>query len=210
MEKRIIKAERRLLNGKHSVKENRKLGTVPGVLYGNKVGNIAISISEKDFRNLGGSQLIEIMLSGGSYPAMVREVQKHPISGRISHVDLQQVDIDKKVKTVLAVRTAGEPAVLHAGGVLHLGERELEVEAYPENLPAFLEADISTFVVGQKYTIADLQQAYPKIKIISDPDSLVASIAQARAEEITEIEVQPEIEEGAATERGAETEKENE
>lgn len=187
MEKRIIKVDKRILNTKHSVKEIRKQGLVPGILYGRKTGSIPITVAEKDLRKIGGAHLIEITLPGGTYPALLREVQKHPVSGEVRHVDFQQVELDKKIRAEIPVHVSGEPAGVRMGGVLQLGERTVEVEAFPDELPDYLEADVSGLRIGEKLSVGDLQKT-TSLRITTDLDSIVAVVVSPRIEEGDEAE----------------------
>ena len=182
MEKRVIKVEKRFLNTKHSVKELRKKGFVPGVLYGKKIGSIPISVQETDLGKLGGAHLYEVTLPGGAYPAVIREIQKHPISGELRHVDFQQVELDKKIRTEIPVLAVGVPAGQKNGGVLQLGERTVEIEAFPDDIPDYLEVDVTNLEIGDKYTVADLQKI-TSFKIIGEMESVIASVVAPRTAE---------------------------
>jgi len=187
MEKHVIRVDRRPLNTKHSVKDLRKKGLVPGVFYGKKIGSIPISVSEKDLGRLGGAHLFEVTLPGGSYPAVVREIQKHPVSGQLRHVDFHQVELDKKIRTQIPVLTTGLPAVQKNGGILQLGERMVEIEAYPDEIPDYLEVDVTNLGIGDKYTVADLQKN-TDIKITGDADGVIAAVIAPRTIETGETD----------------------
>ncbi|MFZ5753005.1 MAG: 50S ribosomal protein L25 [Bacillota bacterium] len=196
MGKHVLRADKRPVNTKHTVRELRKKGYVPGVLYGSKIGNIPIKIAERDLSRVGGAHVIEVTLPQGSYPAVIREIQKHPVNGEIRHVDLQQVDLNKKIRTEIPIQVTGTPVGIKMGGVLQLGERSVEVEALPAEIPDYLEADITALEIGDKYTVSDLQKTTP-LKIISELDSVIAVVVAPRtAETIEEEQTAPELPHG--------------
>lgn len=194
MEKRVIKAENRALSTKHSVRGIRKSGYVPGVLYGKSIGSLPVKVWEKDLTSLGGANVIEVSLPGTDYSAIIREIQKDPLSGKVRHVDFQQVDMNETLKAEIPVHFIGEPIGVKNGGVIQYGERALEVEALASDLPEFIELDLSDLDVGQKLTAADVK-GYPKLKIISDPAAVLAIMTSLRAAEevpaVTEQEEEP-------------------
>lgn len=205
MEKKVIRVDQRTVNTKHSVRNLRKQGIVPGVLYGQKVGSIPISVKEKDLTGLGGAHLVEVLLPGGSYNAIVREVQREPIHRHIRHIDLQQVDLDTKIRTEIPVSLIGEAKGAKEGGVVQAAERRLEVEGYPGDLPEVLEVDISGLEAGGKLTVRDLPQDLP-VKILNDPDTILAVVVSARAAVDSET-IEEQVPEGAE-EAEAENERE--
>lgn len=191
MEKKVIKVEQRAINTKHSVRGLRKEGYVPGILYGKKIGSIPISVQEKDLTGLGGAHLVEVVLPGGSYNATVREVQREPILKQIRHVDFQQVDLNSKIRTEILVNLVGEPKGAQDGGVVQAGERSLEVEGFPGDLPDKVEVDISSLAIGDKLTVSSLRSDLP-FRILSDPDTILAVMVSTRTAVLPDEEVQAE------------------
>lgn len=186
---RLIRGHKRAINTKNSVKELRKDGFVPGVLYGKKVGNIPISVKEKDMTRMGGSQVIEISLPQKKYPAVIKEIQTHPITGDVQHVDFQQVDMSKEIRSEVLVHVIGEAIGVKKGGALQYGERRVEVEALPKDLPENFEIDISNMDIGDKFTVQNLQDI-TQLKITSDMEGILAQIVVNRQmdEEIEDTE----------------------
>lgn len=182
MERPAIKAEARSLGTKHSVKTSRKKGVIPCVIYGKKVGNMPISVDEKELYRVGGAHLIDVKLPEGSYPVIIREIQKHPISGKVIHVDFLQVDMDQKIKAEIPVQLVGTAVGQKDGGILQHGVRAVEIEALPDQLPDALEVDISELGIGDKFTVADLQKTTP-LTITSDPESFIVLINAPKMEE---------------------------
>lgn len=175
MEKRVIRVDSRPLETKHSVKEIRKHGFVPGMLYGKQIGNIPVQVAARDLTNVGGAHLVEVTLPGGTYPAVIREIQKNSLDGSIRHVDFQQVEMDKPITAEVVVHVTGTPKGLNKGGALQMGERTVEIEALPNEMPDLLEADITNLGIGDKYTVADLQKTTP-YRITSDLHTLLAVV----------------------------------
>jgi len=123
---------------------------------------------------------VEVTLPGGSYPALIREVQKHPVNRVVRHVDFQVLELNKPVRTQMPVLLEGTPAGFAHGGILQMGDRTVEIEALPKDIPDVIKADISNLGIGDRYTVADLQKTTPH-KIISDLHTVLAVVVAARA-----------------------------
>ena len=190
----------------------RRSGSVPVHVFGHGIESQGLQAEEKALRHVvhqaGASGLIDIQVEGQPQKVMVRKVQRHPVNGKLIHVDFYQVRMDTKTRVRLALLFVGEaPGVkLHDGSLLHAVEA-INVEALPGDLPHHLEVDISVLEeLDQALHIRDL--AIPdKLTVLDDPDEMVAKIQPPRKveEEVVAPEAAaPEGAEGAEAPAGAE------
>lgn len=147
MQKIEIQAQGRTITGRAS-KSLRAKGLVPAVIYGHNFAPINIQIPEKDFQKAyakaGESTLVYLTLDADSYPAIIHQVARDPVSDRFIHADFQKVRLDEKIKAKIPVAIIGEsPAVKGLGGILVKNINEIEVEGLPQNLPHQFDVDIS-------------------------------------------------------------------
>ena len=167
--------------GKVATKALRNAGLVPCVLYG---GNQAVHFSapEKAFRNLvytPNAHTVAIALGGKSFNAVLQDIQVHPVSDKILHLDFFELFDDKEVTIEVPVKITGvSPGVL-LGGVLNLNTRKLKVKALPKNLPDFIEANISDMQMGNKLYVTKL--ASDDYKILHPENTVVAQVRISRA-----------------------------
>ena len=144
--------------GKVSTKALRNAGKVPCVIYGGDQP-VHFSAEEKAFKNLVYTPNVytaAIELDGQTFAAILQDIQFHPVTDKILHVDFYQLHDDKAVTMNIPVKLKGtSPGVLN-GGSLRFTNRKLKVKAVPANLPDFIEADISKLKIGSKLYITEL------------------------------------------------------
>ncbi|PKH49828.1 50S ribosomal protein L25 [Tenacibaculum sp. Bg11-29] len=144
--------------GKKATKALRNAGKVPCVLYGGDKP-VHFSAEEKSFKPLVFTPNVftaSIEIDGKKYSAVLQDIQFHPVTDRVIHVDFYQIFDNKAVTMNIPVKLTGtSPGVLN-GGALRFTNRKLKVKALPANLPDFLTADISDLKIGGKLSISSL------------------------------------------------------
>ena len=154
-----IKGSKRESVGKVSAKALRNAGKVPCVLYGGDQP-VHFSAEEKAFKNLVYTPNVytaAIELDGQTFSAILQDIQFHPVSDKILHIDFYQLHDHKAVTMNIPVKLTGtSPGVLNGGGSLRFTNRKLRVKALPANLPDFIEANISKLKIGSKLYITEL------------------------------------------------------
>ena len=200
MEKIIIQANRRQIIGKQ-VKQLRRQGRLPAVLYGKKFEPISVTL---DFREANrilpgvtSSHLITVEVDGDKLNVLVREKQFHPVLGKLIHVDFLVVSLTEKLRANVTIDLVGEsPAMRELNGVLVSGIEEIEVECLPQDLPERIVVDVSTLTeFGAAIHVRDLKLS-ENIRVLTDLDEMVAIITAPEAEEVVEVvaaEVEPEV-----------------
>jgi large subunit ribosomal protein L25 len=195
--------------GSRRVRRLRKGGLVPGVLYG-KGHTRAIVVPERELRRVltgpsGLHAIVDVVVSGQKTPhhAVLKDYQRHPIRGTLTHVDFHEVRLDQPIQASVDVQFIGESPGAKQGGVVQQVTRELRIEALPTAVPEHIEADISELEVGGTVRLADLP-AIEGVTYLDDPETVLANCSIPRG--ISELEeAEAEGEEGEAGE-GAEGE----
>lgn len=198
-----LAAEKRAVLGKR-VKQLRRQGWVPGVMYGHGFSPLALQFEERILRQLlskvGGSRLVSVKIKGMKQPeiALVRDVQRDPIRDTLLHVDFYRVQMTERLTAEIPLVIVGESPVVEARtGILLQGISAIEVECLPGDLVDAIEVDLSDLVeIDQGVYVRDL--AVPAgIEILADPDEMIVRVAPLEAEELPEEEeeVVPEAEE---------------
>ena len=200
MQSITIKGSQRESVGKVSTKALRNAGKVPCVLYGGDKP-LHFSADEISFKNLVYTPNVytaTIELEGVTYNAILQDIQFHPVTDKILHVDFYQLFDDKLVTMNIPVRLVGvSPGVIN-GGSLRFAMRKLSVRALPADLPDFINADISKLKIGSKLTVAELAQ--DNLSILHPESSVVVQVRTSRSAVSTDEDEDEESEEAAAEE----------
>jgi large subunit ribosomal protein L25 len=206
MEQIQLKVEPRSVTGK-MVRHLRREGLVPAVIYGHHTRPIPIQVVERELGYVlqrgGANQLIALVLPGADQPRMslVREVQRHTINRAILHVDFQEVVMTEKIQTTIPLVFEGEPAIVRLGdGIMFHGLDEIEVECLPGDLIASFGVDLSGLEqIDATIYVRDLQVP-SAIKVLTDPDEVVAKVLPAKAVPEEAVEAKALVEEPAEVE----------
>ena len=188
-----INGSTRKVLGKKSTKELRKQEMVPCVLYG-EGEPVHFSAKELDFSKLvytPNAHTVKIVLEKKELDAILQDIQFHPLSDKILHVDFYQLSENKEVSMEIPVKIEGSaPGVLISGGVLILNQRKLKVKALPKNLPDFITADISKLELGDKLYSSELKDE--KYEFLHPDNTVVCQVKVARTslKEIEEAEAE--------------------
>jgi large subunit ribosomal protein L25 len=191
-----IKAVSRDQFGKKSSNSLRAENNVPCVMYGGEE-NLHFYAHENAFRKLVYTPevyLVSLNIDGKNYRAVMKDLQFHPVSDKLLHIDFIQVIENKPVTINIPIKITGVSPGVKAGGKLRIKRRSLRVKGMAEDLPDHLNIDISKLQIGQSIKIGDL--SYDKLEIIDNKRAMVASVAVSRVS-LKEEELAPEGEEAA-------------
>jgi large subunit ribosomal protein L25 len=197
MEKVVLKATPRNVTGRH-VRALRRSGQLPAVIYGHHVDPINISLNAHEasqvLGKLSSSSLISIDLEGKEYPSLVREKQLNYIKRTLIHVDFLVVSLTEKIRANVAIQLTGSsPAVKDLNAMLINGLTELEVEAFPQDLPDHFEVDIASLVkIGDAIHVKDIVMS-DKVQVLDSLDEMIVLATAPAKEEVVEV-VTPEAE----------------
>jgi large subunit ribosomal protein L25 len=166
--------------GKGPARSARRAGMIPGVIYGAGETPTALAVPKKEFelavKNAGGNVIVALKLDGkGEQTAIIREVQRDPISHAIIHLDFHHISLTEKVTVEVSVHLVGIPdGVKNGGGILEHITRTIEIECLPTQIPGHLEADVSALGIGDSIHVRDI--AIPNAEVLSDPDTTIATV----------------------------------
>ena len=202
-----IKGSQRESVGKKATKALRNAEMVPCVVYGGDEP-INFSAEEVAFKNLiytPDVHTVVIDLGGQKIQAILQDVQFHPVSDRILHIDFYQIFDDKEVMLEIPVRTTGNARGVRSGGVLRIVTRKLRIKALPANLPDFIEADITDMRIGSKMYIGAVES--DDYKIMHTDNTVICQVRTSRTAIVDEVEDEDtETAEGAEGEDGSASE----
>lgn len=176
-----IKGSERESVGKAATRAARNAGMVPCVLYGGSQP-VHFTAEEMAFKGLvytPNVHTVVIELGGKSYNAILQDIQFHPVSDKILHIDFYELDAAKEITMEVPVKVVGNSKGVMAGGVLRLNQRKLKVRALPANLPDFIEADITELEMGNKLYITKLP--VNNYKLLQPENTVVAQVRISRA-----------------------------
>jgi len=207
MEEIIIEALVRSEIGKGKVKVLKAAGFIPAVVYSQGKEATSIKLSRHDFLTLIHHHRLENAiislkikddLKKPTRSCMIKEMQHDPVNGEIIHLDLNEISLTKAIKVNVPVVTTGESAgVKQDGGALEYILWEIEIECLPTAIPKNIEIDISALKIGDNVHVKDIK--FPEnIKVLSDQESVVLTIASPMKEEVVapvegEEKLEPEV-----------------
>ncbi|MEK7570604.1 MAG: 50S ribosomal protein L25 [Patescibacteria group bacterium] len=167
----------------------RATGQIPCILYGHGITNLTLALPkgvfEKTYQQAGESTLIDVVVDGkNAVKALIQDVDRHPLSGDILHVDLYQVRMDEKISNDVPVVYVGESAAVKAlGGILVKNLANLPIRCLPADLPHDIQVDIAALEnFESRITVADL--TIPAgVEVLAKPEDVVAVVEPPRSEE---------------------------
>jgi large subunit ribosomal protein L25 len=175
--------------GKNAARRTRLTGLVPAVLYGGSKNSISLSVNAKQVSRIlrsesGHNTIFTVRVANGQEEkAMVKDWQVDPVSGMLLHVDLLRIAMDVRMRVRVPVHTFGEPeGVKLQGGIFEMVTREVEIECLPGDIPEEFKVDVSGLTIGKQLRAADLPVDPEKIKLLSDPQRVLAHVVTLKAE----------------------------
>jgi large subunit ribosomal protein L25 len=193
-----LKSQPREVIGK-KVKELRRQGELPAIVYGAGIEPTAIQLNsldaEKVLAGVGSSTVIDLYIGDDLHKVLVRDLQRDVIQRNPIHIDFLKVAMDVKIDTVVPVELIGQsPAVQELGGVLVTGLSEIEVEALPSDLPDRVTVDLEVLeTFDDSITVGDLYLG-EGVTVLTDSDEFIANVVYQTMEEIIEEEEELEAE----------------
>ena len=190
--------------GSRNARRLRRQGLIPGVLYG-KGHARSIVVGERDLRTaLTGSSglhaIVDVVIEGQTTPhhAVLKNYQRHPLRGTVTHVDFHEVRLDQPIQATVSVHLVGDAPGSKVGGVIQQVTREIRLEALPALIPEHVEADLGGLDVGAILRLEDIP-TIDGITFLDDPhETVLATCSLPRG--LTEAEEAAEGEEGEPAE----------
>ena len=185
-------AQLRSTSGSPAARRLRAEGHIPGVLYGQGMSPLSVTVERRELRlalsgPAGSNTVLALQVDGKSYPAVVKEMQRHPIKRAVSHIDFLQVNMNEEITVSVPLHIVGEAkAVIAEGGLVDKAVDHIEVTCKPNDMPNSFDVDISHMHPHDVIRLSDLTM--PKgVTPLGDPDMpivtvLVTSAAEAAAD----------------------------
>jgi large subunit ribosomal protein L25 len=222
-----LEAQSRSAGNKNEARRVRRGGKIPAVVYGAGQDSLPVAVDPRQVTRIlnsetGHNTIFDLTLDGSKTKAMIVDWQYEPIKGKLLHIDVKRIAMDKKLAVMVPVELVGEPAgVKTQGGILEQMLREVEIECLPGDIPSHIDVDVSELVFGKVLRVADLPHS-DKFKFLTDENQPVAHVTVVKEEVVATPEAvaaeaatpaEPEVikkgkqeteEEGAATPEKAE------
>jgi large subunit ribosomal protein L25 len=206
MEEIILEVEPREELGKGKVKDVRRKGFIPGIIYAKGKEPQALKVPHRGFLRLVHEHRIENIIinlkvssgarksdeKGKARPCLIKEIQYDPLRGDIIHVDFNEISLHTTVKVSVPLVAVGEPiGVKQEGGSLEHILWEVEVECLPTDIPEEIKVDVSSMKIGDSVHIKEIN--FPaNIKVLNDPDATALSVIAPMKEEVVAAPVEGE------------------
>jgi len=205
LEKLELTTKVRTTVGNGPARELRRQGAIPAVLYGPDTESMKLSVPAKALELITksaniGQLLLNLTIEGdetAAKTAMIRELQVHPLSGSLIHVDFYEVDMHRKINVSIPIVTVGKSKGVELGGMLQLVRRELEVLCLPIEIPEFIEVDVSDLDIGDSLHVDEIELG-ENIENPADVNYTVITVLAPALEEEEEEEEEEEAVEGEA------------
>jgi len=190
LEKFELNANVRKSTGNSPARELRRSGLIPAVLYGPQTEPVLLSVNVKDLEQIFkkgnvGSMILNLVIQNGQQvtkPAMIKELQSHPVSGNLIHIDFYEIDMNRKINVMIPVVTVGKSKGVEEGGLLQIVRRELEVLCLPGDIPEAIEIDITDLDIGDSIHMEEIPLG-ENIELLSDANFTVVTVVSPKVEE---------------------------
>jgi large subunit ribosomal protein L25 len=205
-----LEVQQREKRGSADARRLRREGLIPGVLYGRGKSPHPFSVHERELRRAltgpaGLHAILDVVLDGQktSHASILKDYQQDIISGRLAHVDLQEVRLDQAIQAEVVIELVGEAAGSIEGGVLSQVTREINVEALPLEVPERIEVDVSSMQMGDTLRLVDVA-VQEGVTFLDDPEETVIATVTVPTQIIEPEPEEEELEEGEELAEGEE------
>ena len=187
LETNILEAQTRQPGTKNEARRVRRDGKIPAVVYGAGKESLSISVDPRVVTRIlnsetGHNTIFDLSLNGEKTKAMIVDWQYEPIKGRLLHIDLKRIALDKVLRVSVPIFLIGEATgVKQEGGILEQMLREVEVECLPADIPSHIDADVTELTFGKVIRVSDLPHSV-KIKFLTDENQPVAHVTSVKEE----------------------------
>ncbi len=185
-----VEGKSRETRGKNAARRTRLTGMVPAILYGGSGDAIALEVNAKQVARIlrsdtGHNTIFTVQVAGGKEErAMLKDWQVDPFTSKLLHVDLLRIAMDVRMRVRVPVHTFGEPqGVKLQGGIFEMVTREVELECLPADIPEEFRMDVTELMIGKQLRASDLPIDPQKVKLLTDPQRVLAHVVMLKKEE---------------------------
>lgn len=189
----VITVYDRMGTGKSSAHKTRAKGLVPGIVYGPTMKenqNVCVDLKSitKVYKNSGRTTVVTLesdekssnKLMGAK--VLINDIQVDTLKNRITHVDFNQIDLNKKLRVTVPLNFTGTAKGIKDGGILSIATRNVEIRSLPNEIPAHIDVDISALDINDSYKLSELESANSGFEFIYEGDIALATVAMAAEE----------------------------
>src|ERR1700739_410588 len=187
LETNVLEGQPREAGTKNDAKRVRRDGKIPAVVYGAGKDSLSISVDPRVVTRIlnsesGHNTIFDLAMGAEKTKAMIVDWQYEPIKGKLLHIDLKRIALDKVLRVSVPIFLVGEAAgVTQAGGILKQMLREVEIECLPGDIPSHIDADVSQLTFGKVLRVSELPHS-DKIKFITDDNQPVPHVTSVKEE----------------------------
>ncbi len=192
-----VAAEVRASRGKNEARRTRREGRIPAVVYGAFQDPVSVSVNPREILKIvrsatGFNTIFNLAVKDGETPpVMVLDKQVDPVKGYLLHADLKRIDLTKRIRVTVPVRTVGEAkGVKVQGGLLEVITRAIEIDCLPDEIPQDFTVDVTELMIGQSKRASDVGLS-GSMKLVGAPDTVIAHAVALRAEEVAAVAETP-------------------
>jgi len=185
-----VVAEPRSLRGKNEARRLRVAGSAPAVLYGTGGDAVPVAVSPKELTKIlqsksGHNTIFNLSVTGGeNVPVMIVDWQTDPIKSHLLHVDLQRIDLTKRLQVMVPVHPVGDPKGVKLQGGLHeVITREIEIECLPDDIPESFSVEVGELMLGQSVRASDVVLS-ASMTLLSNPEAVISHVVAMKVEEV--------------------------
>lgn len=179
----------------NNAKKIRRKGKVPGILYGKKSNELMFEVGElelcREISKNGEHGIVNFDLNGKDHKALIKDVQRDPVTHKIIHLDLEELDENKKIISTVPIYYEGEGLLNKKGMVLQKEKDSIKVECTADNLPKYIKINIDGSNNGYVYRAGDLEVA-SELSIIDDLNTVIAAVTYERKTVSDDMEISQE------------------
>ncbi|MEA4826743.1 MAG: 50S ribosomal protein L25 [Clostridium sp.] len=174
-----LKCDERIKNRNHSARKNRNMGKIPGVLYSSQLGNVLFEVGElelnREISKSGEHSAISVLVNNAEHKALIKEVQKEPVTQRIVHIDLQEIDEENIIQKEVPIVFTGEALASKNGGIVQKERNSIKVQGKYNLIPKSINIDVSNISNGNIFRIADIEIGN-EITFLDDINTVLAVV----------------------------------
>jgi|SRR5579859_2367632 len=187
LETNVLEAQPRTAGTKNEARRVRREGRIPAVVYGAGKDSAPITVDPRVVTRIlnsetGHNTIFDLTLNGEKTKAMIVDWQYEPIKGKLLHIDLKRIALDKVLKVSVPIFLVGEAeGVKQEGGIMEQMLREVEIECLPADIPSHIDADVTHLTFGKVLRVSDLPHS-AKLKFLTDANQPVAHVTSVKEE----------------------------
>lgn len=178
----------RATTGKSATRDLRNAGNIPATVYGLNEAPVSVGANPKAVARIiasdsGMNSLVELEIEGkGKSHVIIKDLQRHPVTGRLSHIDFMRVDPTHKVRVHVPIVLKGTPIGVKEGGILDFVHRVIEVECLPAHIPGHIDVNVASMRIGETLRL-DQITINPALTILGDAHNIICAMHGKPAEE---------------------------